>query len=104
MSHFFQTNITLPSIYSLFGGNPVAAMPSIHAAFPLMIFFFLFKWNKKVGLAIIPYVLGVWFAVIYLGEHYFIDVAMGALYATVIFIIVEKITNRAKAKIAISPL
>ena len=38
MSHFLQTNITLPTIYSIFGGNPVAAMPSIHAAFPMMIF------------------------------------------------------------------
>ena len=47
MSHFFQTSITLPSILSFSGGNPVAAMPSLHAAFPLMVFFFLFKWNNR---------------------------------------------------------
>jgi len=100
MSHFFQTSITLPSILSFSGGNPVAAMPSLHAAFPLMVFFFLFKWNKKIGLAFIPYVLGVWFAVVYLGEHYVIDVAMGALYATAIFIIVEKFSKYIKIKTA----
>jgi hypothetical protein len=89
MAHFFQTSINLPSVYSLIGGNAVAAMPSLHAAIPLMIFLFLFKWNKKAGLLFIPYVLGAWFAVIYLGEHYFIDVAMGALYSTVIFLILD---------------
>lgn len=98
MSHFFPTTIKLPSIYSFVGGNSVAAMPSLHAAFPLMVFFFLYKWNKKMGIAFIPYVLGVWFAVIYLGEHYFIDMVIGALYSTVIFIIIEKLSNHAKAK------
>jgi membrane-associated phospholipid phosphatase len=93
MSHFFKANISLPSILSLVGGNPVAAIPSLHAAFPLMVFFFLFKWNKKAGLAFIPYVLGVWFAVIYLGEHYFTDVLVGAIYSTVIFLIVNKLSR-----------
>jgi membrane-associated phospholipid phosphatase len=94
MSHFFQASVSLPSILSFAGGNPVAAMPSLHAALPLMVFFFLYKWNKKIGLAFIPYVLGVWFAVIYLGEHYFIDVLVGALYSTVVFFVVDKITGR----------
>jgi len=90
MSHFLNTTLTLPSIYNFIGGNAVAAMPSLHAAFPLMIFYFLFKYNKKVGLLFVPYVLGVWFSVVYLGEHYVIDVIMGALYSTVIFLIFEK--------------
>lgn len=94
MSHFLKTNISLPSILSFTGGNPVAAMPSLHAAFPTMIFLFLYKWNKKVGLAFVPYVLGVYFAVIYLGEHYFIDVLVGAIYSVIIFFLVQKITNR----------
>jgi membrane-associated phospholipid phosphatase len=89
MSHFFQTNVNLPSVLSLVGGNAVAAMPSLHAALPTMVFLFLLKWNKKAGLIFLPYVLGVYFAVIYLGEHYFIDVAMGALYAIVIFAVIN---------------
>jgi membrane-associated phospholipid phosphatase len=105
MSHFLQTTITLPSILSLAGGDAVAAMPSLHAAFPTMIFLFLYKWNKKAGIVFIPYILGVWFAVIYLGEHYFIDVAMGALYSILIFFAVEKITSlreaKAKAKVKV---
>ena len=88
-SHFLQTGAFFPSIYSLAGGNSFAAMPSLHAAFPLMVFFFLFKWNKKAGIAFIPYVLGVWFSVIYLGEHYFIDVVMGAVYSIVVFLALQ---------------
>jgi membrane-associated phospholipid phosphatase len=94
MSHFFKTDLSIPSILSFAGGNPVAAMPSLHAAFPTMIFLFLYKWNKKAGLAFIPYVLGVYFAVIYLGEHYFIDVLIGALYSVIVFFLVQKITNK----------
>jgi membrane-associated phospholipid phosphatase len=87
-SHFLQTGNFYPLIYSLAGGNSFAAMPSLHAAFPLMVFFYLFKWSKKAGILFIPYVLGVWFSVIYLGEHYFIDVVVGALYASVVFILI----------------
>ena len=89
-SRFLQTGAFFPLIYSFAGGNSFAAMPSLHAAFPLIVFFFLFKWSKKAGIAFIPYVLGVWFSVIYLGEHYFIDVVMGALYTFVVFVVLDK--------------
>lgn len=89
-SRFLQTNTFFPLIYSLAGGDSFAAMPSLHAAFPLMVFFFLFKWSKKAGILFIPYVLGVWFSVIYLGEHYFIDVVMGIVYSVVIFLVLNK--------------
>lgn len=85
-SRFLQTGAFFPLIYSLAGGNSFAAMPSLHAAFPLLIFFFLLKWSKKAGILFIPYVLGAWFSVIYLGEHYFIDVVMGVAYSVVVFL------------------
>ncbi len=90
MSHFPVTAINFPSIYSVVGSDPVAAVPSLHAAFPLLILFFLVKKFKYVGLLFVPYVIGVWFAVIYLGEHYFTDVLIGAFYATAVFVIFEK--------------
>lgn len=89
MSHFL-TSFNLPSIYSLMNADPVAAMPSLHAAFPFFVLLFAIKKWKKLGLLLLPYVLSVWFAVIYLGEHYFIDVLMGVLYATGAFIITQK--------------
>lgn len=90
MSHFLPRQFSVPTVYSIFRANPVAAMPSLHAAFPLLIFFFVFKKSKRFALVFIPYVLGVWFAVMYLGEHYFADVLAGAIYASVIFFVLEK--------------
>jgi hypothetical protein len=93
MSHFLPTKISLPSVYKFMRPNPVAAIPSLHAAFPLIIFLFVFKKSKKASLLVLPYVIGVWFAVIYLGEHYFIDVLIGAVYATSAFLITNRWYN-----------
>lgn len=90
MAHFLPTQFSVPTLYSLMRANPVAAVPSLHAAFPLLILFFLIKKYSKKGLLFIPYVLGVWFAVMYLGEHYFIDIVIGAIYACVVFFLIEK--------------
>ncbi len=82
--------LPLPTAYFLFRGDPVAAMPSLHAAYPLLVLLFFVRQFKKAGYLLLPYVLGVWFAVIYLGEHYVIDVAVGALYTLIVFIVVIK--------------
>jgi membrane-associated phospholipid phosphatase len=89
MSHFLPTRFSLPTIYAFMGDNPVAAMPSLHAAFPVLIFLFVLKKSRIAGAAMALYVLGVWFAVMYLGEHYFIDVLAGTLYAAVVFALVQ---------------
>ncbi len=89
MSHFLTAHFDMPSVYSFLRANPVAAIPSLHAAFPLLIFLFLWKRFSKPSLVFFPYVIGVWLTVMYLGEHYFIDVCIGALYAVMTFAIVE---------------
>lgn len=78
-------SIDLPSVYRFVGVNLVAAVPSLHAAYPLLALFFVVKKFKKWGLLILPYLLGVWFSIVYMGEHYVFDIVIGALYATVIF-------------------
>lgn len=78
----FASPISVPSLYAFFGADLVAAFPSLHAAYPWLIFLFL---QRKIGpkaVVILPYVFGVWFAVVYLGEHYVIDVIAGVGYAT----------------------
>ncbi len=83
--------ISMPSVYSLFRGDAVAAMPSLHAAYPLLLLLFAVRKFKTWGLVLVPYVAGVWFAVIYLGEHYFIDVLIGAVYAIFVFnLVIER--------------
>lgn len=67
--------------YQNLNPNPIAALPSLHAAYPLLIFFFALKTFKRKALFFLPYVLAVWFSIVYLGEHYVIDVVAGILYA-----------------------
>ena len=78
----------LMSIYSLFSPNPVAAMPSLHAAYPSL--FLLFGWRlwgrRAIPLAVYPAAMFV--ALIYLGHHYVADILGGMLYATAAYAIV----------------
>lgn len=87
----FSQPINLPSVYKFVGANLVAAVPSLHAAYPLVILFFLVKKYKITGLLILPYVLGIWFAIVYFGEHYVFDIVVGVVYAVVVFMIVTNL-------------
>jgi len=86
----FSYPISVPSIYKFFGINLVAAFPSLHAAYPWIIFLFIRNKSKMLSYISLTYVLGVWFSVIYLGEHYFVDVVAGMMYATFAYYIVKK--------------
>jgi hypothetical protein len=62
--------------------NAVAAVPSLHAAFPMLIL--LFFW-PTVGWAwrafISTYVVAMGFVLVYSGEHYVFDILLGWAYA-----------------------
>jgi len=90
----FAHPISVPTIYRFFGANLVAAVPSLHAAYPFLIFLYVRQQISWLGLLIMPYVLGVWFSVVYLGEHYVIDVIIGILYALIAFMIIKIVSNK----------
>jgi len=73
------------SVSRLIDPNPYTAIPSLHAAYPFLVLLFAVKFFRRRGLIVLPYVAIVWFAVIYLGEHYATDVLIGAAYATAAF-------------------
>lgn len=81
----FAHPISVPSVYKFFGANLVAAVPSLHAAYPWLIFLFVVKKLGIAGMFVLPYVFGVWFSVVYLGEHYAVDVIAGLLYASIAY-------------------
>lgn len=89
LKHFWHS-YSLPSLSSIFGGNPVAAMPSLHAAWPSIIFLFVVNKYRRFGWLLLPYVLMVGFSVVYLGEHYVIDVLVGMLYALLAFLFITQ--------------
>lgn len=83
----FPDRWNLPSIYHNFNPNSVAAMPSLHAAYPLLTFLFALRFFKLKALPFGLYVLGVWISIVYLGEHYVVDVIGGAIYAIIFYFV-----------------
>lgn len=72
-------NIVIPDISTGFDTNPIAAMPSLHAAFPLLSSFLLWRLYRWKGLAFYIYTAIVLFAIVYSGDHYIADILAGLL-------------------------
>jgi membrane-associated phospholipid phosphatase len=67
------------SLYSVFGGNPLAAMPSLHFATSVMAALLLAEVGPVAGALGVGYAATLGFALVYLGEHYAVDLLGGAL-------------------------
>ena len=67
-------NVSLPTVSRTFDLNPIAAMPSLHAAFPVLLTLLSFRLFGKWGVLMLAYCLTVVFAIVYMGEHYVVDV------------------------------
>jgi hypothetical protein len=72
-------------LYSVFGGNPLAAMPSLHLATSLMAALLLDETGPIAGALGFGYALTLAFALVYLGEHYVVDLLGGAALTLVIY-------------------
>lgn len=77
---------TLPSAvspyYAALNPNPVAAFPSLHAAFPFLGFLAVREvFSRRAAVAVLAWCAAVWFSVVYLGEHYAVDVIAGVALA-----------------------
>jgi membrane-associated phospholipid phosphatase len=66
-------------LFGLLGGNPLAAMPSLHFATSLMGAHLLSEVGTGSAVVGWTYVAGLGLALVYLGEHYLIDLVGGAL-------------------------
>jgi hypothetical protein len=66
------------------GSNVFAAMPSLHSAYPVVVLYF--GWKNRLGWVNGFFALvtaGIWFAAVYTGHHYVLDVGAGAVCAVV---------------------
>lgn len=78
--------------------NPVAAMPSLHAGFTLLIALSLWKsarWWARIPLVAYPVLMG--FTLVYFGEHYVTDILAGWVYAVCVYAAVEWVAARRAA-------
>ena len=72
----------------------VAAFPSLHAAYVTLFSIFMFKLGKKYGFASLPIAGGVYFSIIYLGQHYLVDLLGGVAYAGITAYAVDRMIAR----------
>jgi membrane-associated phospholipid phosphatase len=67
-----------PPLYETLGGNPWAAMPSLHFATSLLAALLLSESGRAPGALGWGYALTLGFALVYLCEHYVVDLIAGA--------------------------
>lgn len=73
-----------PRLYGALGGNPWAAMPSLHFATATMAAISLAEAGRGPGAVGWTYAATLGFALVYLGEHYVTDLAAGAALVAVV--------------------
>lgn len=79
--------------------NPVAAMPSLHTAFATLIALFVIGQLRSVWRwLILLYPVAMGLALVYLGEHYVIDLLAGVLYALAVHGAVSGWERRRRAR------
>jgi inositol phosphorylceramide synthase catalytic subunit len=75
--HVFQ------SIYTK-GSNIFAAMPSLHSAYPVVVFYYAVKAKLTYMRFVLGMVVcGIWFSAVYTNHHYILDVIAGLLCAVI---------------------
>jgi hypothetical protein len=73
-----------PDLYDVLGGNPLAAMPSLHFATSLMGAHLLSEVGPVSGAVGWTYAITLGLALVYLGEHYAADLLAGAALAELV--------------------
>jgi len=100
ITHAVVNNLPVPKAEALFQqgtewGNDVAAVPSLHAAYTMLICLFLWpRVNRRWRPLLAAYPIGMGLSLIYLGEHYLIDILLGWAYAGVAVYVVDRAFER----------
>jgi membrane-associated phospholipid phosphatase len=100
ITHAAVNDLPVPKAGALFQkgtawGNDVAAVPSLHAAYTMLIALFLWprvsaRWRPL--LVAYPVCMGL--SLVYLGEHYVIDILLGWVYAAAAIYVVDWVAER----------
>jgi len=90
---FFGTGI-FQSLYSK-SSNVFAAMPSLHASYPVIVLYYGIKYRAKwFNLLFAVIMLGIWFAAVYNSHHYVFDVLAGISCAILSITVFQWLANR----------
>jgi hypothetical protein len=83
LAHFFGFGdyfYSYTNLYSI-SSNDVAAFPSLHASYPFLAFLFARRAFPRAGWLMLGYSACVWFSIVYLGEHWVVDILGGVAYS-----------------------
>ena len=62
---------------------------------PLLVLLFAYAWRGRIAAWIAaPYTLGMWFTIVYLADHYVVDIVVGAAYALICWYLVPRLFRR----------
>jgi hypothetical protein len=88
--------------YVFYSVNPngVAAFPSLHAGYPFLSFLVLRRAFGGIGWLALGYAFGVWWAIVFTGDHYVIDVLGGIAYAFAAYFAALRIADWLAARAA----
>jgi membrane-associated phospholipid phosphatase len=75
--HYFDSQIR--------SSNPVAAMPSVHMAISVIVLLMAFRVNWLLGGLALAYNAAMAFSLVYLGEHYVLDILAGVLLTVAVY-------------------
>lgn len=86
---------TLPSAvspyYQTLNSNPVAAMPSLHMAYPVLSLLALLSVWPRRGWVFAVWCVAVMFSIVYLGEHYVVDALAGIVLAVLSWVLLMRV-------------
>lgn len=92
---YFNINL-FRSLYEK-NANVFAAMPSLHAAYPIVVLLYGIRQKLRIGIVIFAvFLIGIWFSAVYSGHHYVIDLLAGALCALIGITLYEKLIIKNK--------
>ncbi|MDX6570819.1 MAG: hypothetical protein QOH15_3397 [Gaiellales bacterium] len=73
------------TLQKLFDDNPVAAVPSLHAAYSLLVVLIVWRIWPRVAPFAVAYAVAMQFGIVYLGEHYVSDLIAGDALALAVW-------------------
>jgi len=71
--------------------NPVAALPSLHAAFPMFIAVMMWGRRRWVDVLLGTYTAAMGFTLVYAGEHFTADIVLGWGYAVAVALAARRV-------------
>jgi hypothetical protein len=76
---------SIPFIYAFLNPNPVAAVPSLHAAWPTLVLLFVLGRYGRRFFPLLAYPFAIWLTIVYTGHHYVVDALVGIGYAAAVY-------------------